>query len=86
MSRKARERLMRGDREAEPGQVVYGRQDPHPRNRAAMIATLAAAEGEDREAVRQHLRSDGRARALLLLAELEKKWAQDEMTEVPGDD
>jgi hypothetical protein len=80
MGRKARERMMRGQREARPGQVVYGHQDPRSRNRTAMMATLVAAGGEEREGVRDYLRSDGSARALALLGELEKKRAAENVS------
>ena len=76
MSRKSRRRMMEGRTEARTGQVVYGHQDPQGRSRAAMLGMLAAAEGDEREAIRQHLREDGGVRALALLSELEKRWAQ----------
>lgn len=66
---------MRGQRRADPGQVVYGYQDRHGPNYVAVVAKLAAVEGEEREGVREYLRDDGSARALILLGELEKKWA-----------
>lgn len=74
MSRKARERLMHGTRRAEPGQVVYGHQDPRRTSRGVMLGVLRVADKSEREVIRRRLRQDGSVRALALLGVLEKHW------------
>ena len=81
MGRKARERLMRGQRRAKPDQVVYGYQDPRlpkqpltPARRALLMSAMRQASESDREAVREALKADGSEKALALLAEFERGW------------
>jgi len=85
VSRKSRQRMMTGRVNAQDGEVRHGKAlkvpaaekfgPLTPKKRARMLEYMAAASESDREGVREYLRRDGSERALALLAELERVWA-----------